>query len=94
MNLLLALAIGAILGFALRGHPRFLQLVEQVTGLTVFLLLFLLGLAVGSNRELLQNLGNLGGQALVLSLGGIAGSLTLSMILHARFLALGPSDEE
>jgi hypothetical protein len=94
MSLLLALAIGVFFGFALRARPRFLQLVEQITGLTVFLLLFLLGLAVGSDTELLAHLGSLGGQALLLSLGGIAGSLALSMILHARFLAPRRYDEE
>lgn len=93
MSLLLALAIGVIFGFVLRERARFLQFVEQVTGLTVFLLLFLLGLSVGGDKALLENFGTLGAQALLLSMGGIAGSLALSTILRATFLVPRRSDE-
>ncbi|MGI6231935.1 MAG: LysO family transporter [Prevotella sp.] len=47
----------------------------------IWLLLFLLGIEVGSDPHILKSLSKLGVEALVLSLGGIAGSIALAYAL-------------
>lgn len=52
-----------------------------VITILIWLLLFLLGVEVGSDEHILRSLNQLGVEALVLSLGGIAGSIILAYAL-------------
>ncbi|MCD8080904.1 MAG: lysine exporter LysO family protein [Bacteroides sp.] len=53
------------------------------TAITVFiwLLLFLLGIEVGNNQTLINSLSKLGAEAMILTLGAVAGSICLSWLL-------------
>lgn len=42
---------------------------------TILLLLFLLGISVGANKDIVDNLATLGGQAFLLALAGTVGSV-------------------
>lgn len=85
MYLLVALFAGALVGLALRGRQRTIKAVDTATSATIFVLLFLLGLTLGSNDTVMQALRQLGWQALVLSLSSVAGSVALSTILYRHF---------
>lgn len=76
---------GMLLGYLLRNKRRFVRLLERGIIWSIFLLLFLLGLAIGTNDQLMAELPVLGGRALMLSIGGIAGSVLLS-VLAWRFI--------
>ena len=52
---------------------------------TIFLLLFLLGITVGSNREIINNLSSLGGQALAISASATLGSLIAAWAVYHFF---------
>ena len=54
----------------------------------IFLLVFSLGSAVGSNRMVLDNLGRLGGEAVLLCVGGLVGSLWLGRVVGPRLFPL------
>lgn len=56
-------------------------LLSRLTMSSIFLLLFLLGTAIGSNRKLLASLPNLGLQSLVIMLCCVAGSILLSILI-------------
>ena len=58
---------GIAVGYLLR-RVELLQKIGKPISYTIFLLLFLLGITVGSNREIINNLSSLGGQALAISL--------------------------
>lgn len=58
--------LSVVAGYALRRHP--FRQSEQVTQWTVYLLLFLIGKEVGENPAVMQGLGRIGGEALVLTL--------------------------
>ncbi len=64
---------GIAAGYVLRRHA--VRGVSQVITVLIWTLLFLLGWEVGSNRRLLEALPHLGGEALVLSVGGTLGSV-------------------
>lgn len=68
-------------GYILR--RRNLKCVQHLITVLIWLLLFLLGTEVGHNETIIRGLHTLGAQALVLTLGGIAGSIFASWGLWA-----------
>lgn len=60
---------------------------QRLTLGAIFLLLFLLGLAIGANQDLLSRLPSLGLQALALMLAGVGGSIAAALFIK-RFLTM------
>ena len=86
MLALLFLALGILLGFLLRRSSRLPILAGRSATVAVYLLLLLLGLSVGSNQSIMSRLGDLGWQALLLSLTATAGSVLILAIVAHFFL--------
>ncbi len=80
--ILLFLILGTLAGVALRRQQRVLRWADRGSATAVYLLLFLLGISVGSNQAAMNALGRLGAQALLLSLSAIAGSVLLALLLY------------
>lgn len=78
------LLAGIVIGHLLRDR-KFLSHIEKSTSLTVFILLFVLGLSVGSNRLIVENLGRFGWQAAVLATLSLAGSIVAARIVYQLF---------
>lgn len=74
---------GVLAGFLLR--KKKLGWVSQFIMIAIWILLFLLGIAVGHNEELLNNLDKIGWQALVLSIGAVLGSVLLAGVVYRFF---------
>lgn len=89
----LALATGTLLGYLLRRHSRIHDLGSHVTILSIYVLLFLLGLSVGADEAIARSLYQLGLEALVLSLAGLSGSVLMAWAL-GRWLFKGKPLEE
>lgn len=66
--------VGIGIGYVLR-NLQFLQKIEKSTSLTIFLLLFVLGISIGSNSLIINNLGRFGWQAAILATLSILGSM-------------------
>lgn len=83
---IVAVMLGGVLtGYLLRN--RKMKFISSLITVAIWILLFLLGIAVGLNDDILNNLDTIGMQALVLSLGGIAGSMLLAwLVWHFFFL--------
>ena len=80
--------LGIGIGYLLR-NLKFLEKVEKSTSLTIFLLLFVLGLSIGSNTLIVNNLGKFGWQAIVLATSSILGSMLASFIVLRLFFKKG-----
>lgn len=65
---------GIALGYLLR-KVELLQKIGKPISYTILLLLFLLGISVGANEAIVNNLATLGGQAFLLALAGTTGSV-------------------
>jgi uncharacterized membrane protein YbjE (DUF340 family) len=89
----LALVTGTLLGYLLRRHSRIHELGSHVTTLSIYVLLFLLGLSVGTDEAITRSLYQLGLEALALSLAGLSGSVCLAWVL-SRWLFKGKPLEE
>lgn len=65
---------GIALGYLFR-KKTILQKLGKPISYTIYLLLFFLGISVGGNKEIINNLPSLGGQALLLAFAGTFGSI-------------------
>ena len=65
---------GIAAGYLLR-KIEFLQKIGKPISYTILLVLFLLGISVGANKDIVDNLATLGGQAFLLALAGTVGSV-------------------
>lgn len=79
------MTLGIIIGYFISNNKKIILLADKLTGYTIFLLLFLLGIGVGLNQKVIDNLPTLGIQALLLSLGAIFGSLICAYITYKLF---------
>ena len=84
---------GIGIGYVLR-NLKFLQKVEKTTSVTIFLLLFVLGVSIGSNSLIINNLGKFGSQAIVLASLSIFGSMFASLVEFRLFLKKGGESQE
>lgn len=80
--------IGIGIGYLMR-NVQMLQKVEKSASLTILLLLFVLGVSIGSNRLIVDNLGRFGWQAAVLASLGITGSMLASLMVFHLFFKKG-----
>ena len=83
-KILSVLAAGAVLGLLLRR----ISIARRFGGAlqyTVYAMLFVLGLSVGTNPGIMSRLGEIGLQALLLASAGIAGSILAVLIAGKLF---------
>lgn len=67
--------LGIAVGYFIRSKKVIIKISDRLIMWAIYLLLFLLGITIGSNRIIVDNLANLGLNALAITIGGIAGSL-------------------
>lgn len=70
---------GMLLGYLLR--KRNLKGIHQLITLLIWVLLFILGIEVGSNEQIIKGLHTIGLEAVILTLGGTLGSVTAAWAL-------------
>ncbi len=75
---------GIAAGYLLR-KVEILQRIGKPISYTILLLLFLLGLSVGGNREIVNNLPSLGWQAFLLAFAGTLGSVIAAGLVYHYF---------
>ena len=75
---------GMLVGRLARGRLR-AEALRRWIFLAIMLLLFLLGVAVGGNEQLVRDLPRLGGAALTLALGALGGTLICAALLLPLF---------
>ena len=74
---------GIILGYAFK--ERNLEFVQKLINYAIFLLLFLLGITVGANGDVMNNLDSIGLEALLITLAAIAGSVLCAWGVYRFF---------
>lgn len=70
---------GMLVGYLLRN--RNLKKIHQIITLLIWLLLFILGVEVGSNEQIIKGLHTIGLEAVILTLGGTLGSVIAAWAL-------------
>jgi uncharacterized membrane protein YbjE (DUF340 family) len=79
------LIAGLCIGWLIRGRQAWVKASERLVSGFVYLMLFLLGIGVGANPEMLLNIRSLGLQAAGIAVFALAGSIAAGL-LCARVL--------
>ncbi len=75
---------GVLVGYIMRRIER-ITFIGKIILLFIFLLLFSLGISVGKNEMILNNLSSIGLQALIITIGAVAGSIVMTTIIYNKF---------
>lgn len=81
ISILLVLLAGIVTGLMIVRRPKLHRINNHLLNWSVYFLLFLLGITVGTNREVINHLGKIGYEALAIAMASIAGSVLLSGLL-------------
>ena len=88
LDIIIVLAImvlGIGIGLFVGNRPKIIKVVGMLTSFSIFLLLFLLGIGVGTNDKIINNLHSIGLQALIITLGAMLGSLICAWVVYKFF---------
>lgn len=95
---LLIMIAGIITGVFIHRKPTLIKVNDQLISVAIYVLLFLLGVSVGLNKTIIQNIGTLGFQALIITLGAVMGSVLVSWLIYKAFFQgkqnINTQDEE
>lgn len=94
LTVIIVMAIGVFTGYLIRTRKRWVKLADKLTMWAIYLLLFLLGIAIGANEVIVKNLPALGFKALLISLGGVLGSVMVAWLAYRLCFASKKSDHE
>ncbi|MDD3567101.1 MAG: LysO family transporter [Bacteroidales bacterium] len=94
LTVIIIMCAGIALGFLIRNRKRWVRLADRLTMWAIYLLLFLLGVAIGTNEVIVKNLPALGFKALLISLGGVLGSVLVAWLAYRLWFAPKKSDHE
>ena len=84
-EVLTIMTIGIIFGFKIKNRTEMVKVIDPMIKIAIYLLLFLLGISVGTNETVIKNIDTLGAQALSLTFGGVTGSVVLSFFTYNFF---------
>ena len=82
ITVLLVMLSGIFIGFAVNRFPRLLKINDRLISGVIYVLLFLLGISVGLNKTIIQNLDKIGVQAIIITVGAISGSVFILWLLY------------
>lgn len=88
ITVLLLMVAGILAGLWLGKFPSIMKVNDRLISWAIYLLLFLLGIGVGTNKAVIQSLDSIGLQALLLTIGALVGSIATGWIIYSAFFHL------
>ncbi len=76
---------GILIGYVLQNKESIIRITERLSTWFIYLFLFLLGISVGANEEVIKNFGRLGIQAIILAFGAVLGSVITAYFVYRVF---------
>jgi len=87
-------AAGIVAGRLFKNNTPARKGIDKLVTLTIYVLLFLLGISVGINDEIINDFSKIGYTAVLLTIGAILGSLILAKIVYNYFFIHHPINED
>lgn len=81
------------MGFLLR-KSKIVKHIGKLLNIVIMILLFFLGVSVGNNEQVINNIAIIGVDALILTFGGLFGSLLFAKMIYKRFFVKTNRDLE
>ncbi|MBW6479041.1 MAG: lysine exporter LysO family protein [Bacteroidales bacterium] len=85
-TVVIIMAAGMLAGYLLRKHKKLISLSERLVMWAIYLLLFLLGVTIGVNDQILERFAEMGWLAFIIAVGGIGGSILIGWLVFTFFL--------
>jgi uncharacterized membrane protein YbjE (DUF340 family) len=85
LTVIIIMTSGMVAGYFLRNIKWISKPVGVIITWAIYLLLFLLGISVGTNETIISNIGKIGIQALLLTIGAVSGSIFVSWLTYKYF---------
>lgn len=79
------LFLGLFIGYIFRKKNKIDKILDKLIMGAIFLLLFFIGVDVGSNKLIINNLHKIGLNAVILTIGAVIGTIFLSTIVYNFF---------
>ncbi len=81
-KIIFIMCLGIYIGLLLGNRSKWIKIMDKLIYAVILLLLFSLGVDIGNNSELMQNLNIIGLNAIYITLGALLGCLFLSYLLY------------
>ena len=98
ITVLLLMLAGIVAGYLLSSRRKLLKINDKLIQWAIYGLLFLLGISVGVNKTIIQNLDKIGLQSAIITIGAVTGSVLVIWALYHLFFKSeqtnGAGDEE
>lgn len=86
-------AVGIVIGRFFRGKERIRKGVDKIVSWAVYALLFLLGISVGINEDVVNNFHVIGYKAVFIALGATGGSVVCAALLYHFYFKQNTKDK-
>ena len=84
LSIFLAIFSGVLVGYIIRKRT-FIKHVGSIISLIIVFLLFFLGVAVGVNKQIIENFANIGLDAFAIAVATTVGSVLCAWFVYNRF---------
>ena len=91
IEVLIIFAVGIIIGVFLRKRKMALKIVDKFINVAIYLLLFLLGISVGGNQQIVRNFHEIGYYSLMVAVAGVLGSIIMAFFVYKLFYSKNES---
>ena len=85
ITVLVLMSVGILIGWIFHQKKIFLLITSKLTNGAIYLLLFLLGLSVGTNEKILSNFDKIGFQSIMITVFAVLGSVLVSWLTYILF---------
>ncbi len=85
ITVLVIMLVGIVVGFSISNRKKLIKINDKLTSFAIYLLLFLLGISVGLNDKIINNIHTIGLQAIIITMGALLGSLVCAYITYKLF---------
>ncbi len=85
LTVIIIMIAGILLGYFIRKENRLTKSVDSIISWLIYLLLFVLGISVGINEVILNNINTILLKVVLLTVGAIAGSVLVSYFTYTLF---------
>ena len=82
---LLLMAAGILSGLFLGKFSITQKINDKLINWAIYLLLLLLGIGVGVNKKIIENIYSIGFQSFIITMGAITGSVAVSWLIYKLF---------
>jgi uncharacterized membrane protein YbjE (DUF340 family) len=85
LTVLLLMTTGILIGWFLHKKEKLLKISSELTNWAIYILLFLLGLSVGTNEKILSNFDQIGYLSILITVFAVTGSILVSWLTYILF---------